>query len=116
MCLDDAVDNAVGLLDGFGPVNRHPVFGQFRFQLLQQVRQPGQGARLDAVTQLPKILSLLFIRKGVGPLLHQRIHGGAEVGAQLVIRQGSGGPAAEVGGQFGDGNSLAHTAPCAPEH
>src|SRR5690606_27433203 len=70
-----------------------------------------QGPGLDPVAQLPKTFPFVLIGECVGPLLHQRIHGGTEVGTQLVIRQGSGGPAAEVGGQFGDWNSLAHTAP-----
>src|SRR5690606_9611213 len=102
------VDYPVGLFGGLGPVHLHTVGGQLGFQLFKQVRQPGQGPGLDVVAQLPQAFALFLVREGIGALLHQRIHGDAEVGAQLIVGQGAHCATTEAVGEFFDRYTLAH--------
>lgn len=86
-CCRDAVDDAVGLVGGLGPVDLHTGGAELLLQLHQQVRQVGERMLAYRFAQIAQPLQFIGVGKLRLPLALQEVHRAAKALAQFGIVQ-----------------------------
>ena len=91
----DIAHNAAGFITVGGPMHGNAVLGQLLFQLLQQIRQSGQGPPADIGAQVSQGFQVPALEGGLA-LGHQAVHRLAEVLANLRVVDGRPGARVEL--------------------
>ena len=86
--LEDAMDDLIGLVRRLCPVDLDAVSEAVGFERLQQLRQTRKRAALQRRAGGPQALTRGGVRQYGEPLLHEPVHGAADIGACLGITQG----------------------------
>ena len=91
----DIAHDTAGFITVGGPMHGNAVLGQLLFQLLQKIRQAGQGPHANVGTQVPKGFQVPTFKGGLA-LGHQTVHRLAKVLANLRVVDGRPGARVEL--------------------
>ena len=78
----DAEHDGIGLGRGLGPVHRHAIRRQARFELFQQLGQIGQGVAANCGAEIAQHVQFVGVAELGAALGLEEIHGAAKTAAQ----------------------------------